>query len=58
MLKKMAADALLLPTASVRIRGDTAEVVLERADPKGTNRESASFKLRLEQGVWRITQDR
>ena len=58
MMKKMAADALLLPTVSLSMRGDVAEVVLERSDPKGTNRERSGFKLRLDQGVWRVTQGR
>lgn len=58
MMKTMAADALSMPTASVSMRGNVAEVVFERADPKGTSREKTRFQLRQEQGTWRVTQGR
>lgn len=57
-MKAMAADALKLPDTSVSMRGEIAEVVFERIDPKGSSKERARFQLRQEQGDWRVTQGR
>lgn len=56
MMQEMAADALKMPAAEVAMRGETAEVVFLRVT--GTSKENARFRLRQEQGVWRVTQSR
>lgn len=52
-MKESAADALSLPEATVWVQGESAEVALSKAS--GASKERAKFRLRLEQGAWRIT---
>jgi hypothetical protein len=56
MMKEMAKGTLTLPSASVTMRGETAEVRLERIS--GSSKEKSSFRMKQEQGAWRVTQDR